>query len=137
MTRFGAIEVGFPFTDIEISLTLHAMQRLNERFGVTLRELGKLRNNYFDFESFSASGKTHWRMIVPLRFCFIGTFEGNCFVVKTVFFNLSQSIRKQIGKFRRLRITNIMCRPAERQTPSLDESRRTVPGHLGGGFPVR
>jgi len=137
VTRFGAIEVGFPYTDIEVSLTLHALQRLNERFGLTLGELNKLRNNYFDFESFSASGKTHWRMIVPLRFCFIGTFEGNCFVVKTVFFNLSRSIRKQIGKFRRLRITNILCRPVENQTPSLDESRRMVPGHFDTQFPVR
>jgi len=137
VARFDAVEARFPFAEVEVSLTLHAMQRLNERFGVNLGELDKLRNNYFDFESFSANGKTNWRMIVPLRFCFIGTFEENCFVVKTVFFNLSQGARKQIGGFRRLRVTNIVCPQIEDQTPSLHESGKTVPGHINARFPVR
>jgi hypothetical protein len=87
------------------------MQRLQERFGMAVNELRKLLHNFFNFESFFVSGKTHWRMMIPLRYCFVGTFEGKCFVVKTVFFNLSQRVRRGIGEVKRLRIMDINCPP--------------------------
>ncbi len=98
-------------SDVVVSFTRHAMQRLQERFGIAINELRKLLHNFFNFESFSASGKTHWRMMIPLRYCFVGTFEGKCFVVKTVFFNLSQSVRRGVGEVKRLRIMDINCPP--------------------------
>ena len=100
---------------VEVSFTRHAMHRLRERFGVALDELKKLLHNFFNFESYSVSGQTNWKMVVPLRYCFIGTFEGNCFVVKTVFFNINQNARRVLGKVKRLRITDISC-------PTLNES---------------
>lgn len=98
-------------SDVVVSFTRHAMQRLQERFGMAVNELRKLLHNFFDFESFFASGKTHWRMMIPLRYCFVGTFEGRCFVVKTVFFNISQSVRRGVGEAKRLRIMDINCPP--------------------------
>ncbi|WXG44763.1 MAG: hypothetical protein WED04_12150 [Promethearchaeati archaeon SRVP18_Atabeyarchaeia-1] len=94
-------------TDVDVNFTRHAARRLRERFGVAFDELKKLLHNFFNFESFSISGQTHWRMVVPLRYCFIGTFEGNCFVVKTVFFNINQTARRALGKVKRLRVRDI------------------------------
>jgi hypothetical protein len=106
-------------SDVEISLTWHAAHRLRERFGVALDELKKLLHNFFNFESFSVSGQTHWRMVIPLRYCFIGTFEGNCFVVKTVFFNITQSAGRALGRVRRLRISEV-------NYPSLIEAKQKL-----------
>jgi hypothetical protein len=47
--------------------------------------------------------------MIPLRYCLIGTFEGNCFVVKTVFFNLTERMKKCTHEVRRLRIRDISC----------------------------
>jgi hypothetical protein len=94
-------------SDVEVSFTRHAVHRLRERFGVALDEMKKLIHNFFNFESYSVSGQTNWMMVVPLRYCFVGTFEGNCFVVKTVFFNINQGTRRFLGKVRRLRISDV------------------------------
>lgn len=94
-------------SDVDVSFTRHAAHRLRERFGVALEEMKQLLHNFFNFESYSVSGQTDWRMVVPLRYCFVGTFEGNCFVVKTVFFNINQGARRFLGKVRRLRIRGI------------------------------
>jgi len=102
-------------SEVEVSFTRHAMHRLRDRFGLALDELKKLVHNFFNFESYSVSGKTDWKMVVPLRYSFIGTFEGNCFVVKTVFFNINQNAKRVLGKVKRLRITEI-------NYPTLDEA---------------
>ena len=94
-------------SDIDVSFTRHATSRLRERFGIALEEMKQLLHNFFNFESYSVSGQTDWMMVVPLRYCFVGTFEGNCFVVKTVFFNINQGARRFLGKVRRLRIRDI------------------------------
>lgn len=96
-------------SDVVVSFTHHALQRLRERFGVVISELKNLLHNFFDFESFSSSGKRHWRMLIPLRYYFVGTFEGKCFVVKTVFFNITECLKRSTGEVRRLRITDINC----------------------------
>lgn len=108
---FTSTELAGAYSDVVISFTHHAIQRLQERFGVAFAELKKLLHNFFDFEAFSASGKRNWRMLIPLRYCFVGTFEGNCFVVKTVFFNLTERMKRCTREVRRLRITDISCPP--------------------------
>jgi len=106
---FTSAELVGASSDVVISFTHHAIQRLQERFGVALAELSKLLHNFFNFECFSTSGKGNWRMLIPLRYCLVGTFEGNCFVVKTVFFNLADRIKKCAHEVRRLRIKDISC----------------------------
>ncbi|WXG47389.1 MAG: hypothetical protein WED05_12140 [Candidatus Atabeyarchaeum deiterrae] len=106
-------------SDVQVSFTQHALQRLQERFGAALDILGKLLHNSFSFESFSAGGKTNWRMIIPLRFCLIGAFEQDWFVVKTVFFNISQTQAKRVSGVKRLRIINISVPPLEWRSPEM------------------
>jgi hypothetical protein len=108
---FTSAELAQASSDVVVSFTYHAIQRLQERFGVAFAELKNLLHNFFNFESFSVSGKRNWKMLIPLRYCFVGTFEGNCFVVKTVFFNLNENIRKGTHEVRRLRITDISFPP--------------------------
>ena len=108
---FTSTELAGASSDVVISFTYHAIQRLRERFGMAFSELKNLLHNSFNFESFLVSGKRNWRMLIPLRYCFVGTFEGNCFVVKTVFFNLAESMKRETREIRRLRITDISCPP--------------------------
>jgi len=108
---FTSAELGGVSSDVVISFTYHAIQRLQERFGVAFAELKNLLHNFFNFESFSASGKRNWRMLIPLRYCLVGTFEGNCFVVKTVFFNIMENMKRGTREVRRLRVADISCPP--------------------------
>jgi hypothetical protein len=108
---FTSAQLAGATSDVVVSFTRHAMQRLQERFGIAVNELRKLLHNFFSFESFSTGGKKHWRMMIPLRYCFVGTFEGKCFVVKTVFFNISEGFRRRVGEVKRLRIMDINCPP--------------------------